>query len=126
MSHRLLIAEDNRVVAYLIEHVLTEAGYTVVVALDGIEAIAHLQAGADRFSMAVLDLVMPRADGAAVLAAIATLCPALPVVLTSGHSEDEARRLIGSAPIAAFLAKPWQPEALLDIIARVLRPGAPT
>jgi two-component system cell cycle sensor histidine kinase/response regulator CckA len=126
MSHRLLIAEDNRVVAYLLEHVLTEAGYTVLVALDGIEAIAHLEADANQFSMVVLDLIMPRADGAAVLAAIATLCPALPVVLTSGHSEDDARRLIGSAPIVAFLAKPWRLETLLDTVGRVLRPGAPT
>jgi CheY-like chemotaxis protein len=126
MSRSVLVAEDDRVVAYLVEQVLVEAGYAVVIAEDGIEAIDHLRDGPDRFAMAVLDLVMPRADGAAVLAAIAVLCPHLPVVLTSGYSEDYVRSRIGEAPIVAFLAKPWRPEALLEIVSRALGPGTPT
>jgi two-component system cell cycle sensor histidine kinase/response regulator CckA len=127
MSRSLvLVAEDDRMVAYLVEQVLLDAGYAVVIAEDGIEAIACLRAGADRFAMAVLDLVMPRADGAAVLAVIADLCPALPVVLTSGFSEDYVRSRIGEAPIVAFLAKPWRAEALLAIVERALGPRPPT
>ncbi len=126
MSRRLLIAEDDRIVAYLLEQVLVDAGYTVLVAQDGMEAIEHLQAGADRFGMAVLDLVMPRADGTAVLAAIARVCPTLPVILSSGYAEDYVRSRIGDAPIVAFLPKPWRPEALLEIVGRVLGPGTPT
>ncbi|RPH46359.1 MAG: response regulator [Burkholderiales bacterium] len=126
MSRHLLIAEDDRVVAYLLEQVLVEAGYSVLVAQDGLEAIDHLNAGADRFAMAVLDLVMPRADGAAVLAVIATVCPGLPVVLSSGYPEAYVRSRIGDAPIVAFLPKPWRPEALLDVVGRVLGPGRPT
>lgn len=126
MSRSVLVAEDDQVVAYLVEQMLVEAGHAVVIAEDGIEAIEYLHAGADRFALAVLDLVMPRADGAAVLAAIAVLCPDLPVVLTSGYSEDYVRSRIGEAPIAAFLAKPWRPEALLEIVASALGPRAPT
>ena len=126
MSRSVLVAEDDRVVAYLVEQVLVEAGYAVVIAEDGVEAIDHLRAGADRFALAVLDLVMPRADGSAVLAAVAELCPGLPVVLTSGYSEDYVRSRIGEAPIVAFLAKPWRPEALLEIVSSALGPRAPT
>ena len=126
MTRELLVAEDDRVVAYLVEQVLVNAGYTVVIAQDGIEAIEHLRAGPERFAVAVLDLVMPRADGDAVLAAIAVTCPGLPVVLTSGYSEAYVRSRIGDAPIAAFLPKPWRPEALLEVVARALGPAAPT
>jgi CheY-like chemotaxis protein len=126
MSRSVLVAEDDRIVAYLVEQVLVEAGYAVVIAEDGVEAIESLRAGADRFALAVLDLVMPRADGAAVLAAIAELCPGLPVVLTSGYSEDYVRSRIGEAPIVAFLAKPWRPETLLEIVASTLGPRATT
>jgi two-component system cell cycle sensor histidine kinase/response regulator CckA len=124
MSRSVLVAEDDRVVAYLVEQVLLDAGYAVVLAEDGIEAIECLRAGADRFAMAVLDLVMPRADGAAVLAVIAELCPGLPVVLTSGFSEDYVRSRIGEAPIVAFLAKPWRADVLLAIVASALGPRA--
>ncbi|MCX7230166.1 MAG: response regulator [Burkholderiales bacterium] len=126
MSRSVLVAEDDRVVAYLVEQVLVEAGYAVVIAEDGVEAIEYLRAGADRFALAVLDLVMPRADGSAVLAAVAELCPGLPVVLTSGYSEDYVRSRIGEAPIVAFLAKPWRPVALLEIVSSALGPRAPT
>lgn len=118
----VLVAEDDRMVAWLVEQVLDGLGCGAEHAVDGIDAIERLHADASRFSLAVIDLVMPRADGATVLAAVLRLRPSLPVVMTSGHDEAYVRERIGGAPIAAFLPKPWQPETLADVVRSVLGP----
>jgi DNA-binding NarL/FixJ family response regulator len=55
-----------------------------------------------------------------VLAAVLHLRPSLPVLMTSGHDEAYVRERIGHAPIAGFLAKPWQPEDLETMVRSVL------
>lgn len=120
---RVLVAEDDRMVAFVVEQVLGELGCEVEHAADGLEAIELLHADASRFALAVVDLVMPRADGATVLAAILRTRPGLPVVMTSGHDEAYVRARIGSAPIAGFLPKPWRPETLAEVVRAALGPA---
>lgn len=120
---RVLVVEDDRIVAWLVEQVLDGIGCEVEHASDGVEAIERLHADASRFALAIVDLVLPRADGATVLAAIARLRPALPVLMTSGHDEAYVRGRIGDAPIVGFLSKPWQPETLEAAVRVALGPA---
>ncbi|MFM1989331.1 MAG: hypothetical protein RJA99_2288 [Pseudomonadota bacterium] len=109
---RVLVVEDDRMVAWIVEQVLQGIGCEVEHASDGLEAIERLHADASRFALAIVDLVLPRADGATVLAAVRRLRPSLPVLMTSGHDEAYVRGRIGDVPIAGFVPKPWQPETL--------------
>lgn len=120
---RVLVVEDDRMVAWLVEQVLGGLGCEVEHATDGLEAIERLHADAFRYALAIVDLVLPRADGATVLAAVRRLHPALPVLMTSGHDEAYVRGRIGDAPIAGFLAKPWQPETLEAAVRAALGPA---
>ncbi|MFZ4756564.1 MAG: response regulator [Burkholderiaceae bacterium] len=120
MTRRLLVAEDDRLVAAVLEQMLIDAGFEVELAEDGLQAIAKVAADPSGFDLALIDLVMPSADGAEVMAAIGRLNPDLPVVLTSGHGEDYVRERVGNVRYAAFLPKPWRPQQLFATIGEIL------
>jgi len=120
MASTLLVAEDDRLGALLAEQVLRGAGWEVVVTGDGVEAIEALQAAPDRFALALLDLVMPRADAIAVIDAARALRPALPIVLTSGYPESFVRERLGARTISGFVPKPWLLPTLVETVRRAL------
>ena len=116
----VLIAEDDRLVSFVMIEVLERSGHTVQHAVDGREAIAMLAQSRPPVDLAVIDLVMPQLDGAKVLAFCRERFPALPVILTSGYTQAYAEtRLQGLSP-DAFLAKPWHVDALTEAIERLL------
>lgn len=86
---RILIAEDEKALARALELKLTNAGFEVTVVVDGEKAIALLSQ--ERFDFLLLDLVMPRKDGFAVLSELAAKKIKVPTVVLSnlGQTEDE-------------------------------------
>jgi CheY-like chemotaxis protein len=114
----LLLVEDDGDVREALASVLREAGYEVVRAADGAEAIRALRSGL-RPSAILLDLTMPVMDGFQFRAeqrgdpALAHI----PVILISAERAlDRDARTLG---VAARIAKPAQVEDLLAIVARV-------
>ncbi len=115
-SGTVLLAEDDPMVRRLAVLVLSRAGYQVLVAEDGDEALRLFGENAEDIDLAVLDLVMPKRDGAAVCHALRTLRPDLPVLFCSGYSGgtldatlEEATR-IGSV---SMLRKPYSASDLM-------------
>ena len=95
---------------------LTAAGYAVVAASDGEEALMKLRHDPVHFDAVLLDLTMPMLDGEDTLIALRMLAPHLPVVLTSGYSEQTvAQRFVGRG-LADFLPKPYVSEELVASI----------
>lgn len=88
---RILIAEDEKALARVLELKLTKAGFAVVIAEDGEEASRLL--ASESFDLVLLDLVMPKKDGFAVLSELALKKTTLPVVVLSnlGQTEDEKK-----------------------------------
>lgn len=88
---RILIAEDEKALARVLELKLAKAGFAVSIAEDGEEASRLL--ATDQFDLLLLDLVMPKKDGFAVLAELAQKKAHLPVVVLSnlGQTEDEKK-----------------------------------
>lgn len=88
---RILIAEDEKALARVLELKLTKAGFAVVIAEDGEEASRLL--ASESFDLVLLDLVMPKKDGFAVLSELAGKKATLPVVVLSnlGQTEDEKK-----------------------------------
>ena len=99
---------------------LMSAGYEVVAARGGHEAIAAVEAEPDRFALVVLDLTMPELDGRETHDRLKRLRPSLPVLLMSGYAEQDASdRFVGSA-LAGFLHKPFTMHALQQAVAEIL------
>jgi CheY-like chemotaxis protein len=112
----VLIVDDDPMIRDFAGAVLSGAGYTVVTAVDGEEALAKLRRDTMQFDAVLLDLTMPKLDGEDTLMALRMISPNLPVVLTSGYGEQAiVQRFVGRG-LADFLPKPFVSEALLGVI----------
>jgi CheY-like chemotaxis protein len=89
---KVLIADDEKFVTLLYKDMLEHAGFTVVVAADGVEALEMVKQ--ERPDIVLLDLVMPRQDGFKVLAAIKSdpELQSIPVAVLSNLSQDDDER----------------------------------
>lgn len=112
---RLLVVEDEVFIRMFICDVLRDAGYDVVEAVNGDEALDILKAGV-AIDLVLTDVRMPGStDGLALLAFVRKHLAHLPVIITSGHLECEIALARGAAQ---FLAKPFNVEAALKMIGR--------
>src|SRR5260370_9029702 len=101
--------------------VLTALGYSILVARDGREAIEKFEANPRKISLVVLDVVMPRLDGPGALEQIRGINPSIPVILTSGYSEEsEMLSSLVSRGAALLLHNPYPPKDLARKIRDIL------
>jgi CheY-like chemotaxis protein len=100
---------------------LRRAGYTVLMARDGQEAVEVYQRERARIALVILDLVMPRLSGQDALRELLRLDPGVRVVVCSGQAEEEAGP--GLAGALGFLAKPYRDQDLPLAVRRVLDRG---
>ncbi len=117
----ILVVDDEDVVRRPCIEYLTHRGFAAAGASGGAAALDLFAARAGEIACVVLDLTMPGLSGAAVFAELARLRPGLPVILSSGFSEDAAFQDFGELRPAGFLQKPFRLEALVREITRVLR-----
>jgi CheY-like chemotaxis protein len=109
---RVLVVDDEAGVRAVARETLKRAGFEVVTANDGLDAI-ELLAHDSAFQGVLLDVTMPRMSGVEVFRLIKARQPNLPVVLTSGYSAQDATTRFGSDGVAAFIQKPFMPAALV-------------
>lgn len=112
-ARRVLVIEDDRAVTDLLRSVLTDEGFEVEVAADGLEGLLLLRAAAP--DVALLDLMMPAVDGVRVLVQLleeggGTL--PVPVIVITGSSEGAARSRELLDPDDVF-EKPFEPDRLV-------------
>ena len=118
MARTLLVVEDEPSIAALLALVLGEEGYRVAVAGDGRAALRRLAEGG--YDLVLSDIMMPRLDGLGLARAMGAdpALRAIPLILMSAvHLPRD-----GVARYAAFLAKPFDLDALLATVARLLNP----
>ncbi|HEY3384690.1 MAG TPA: PAS domain S-box protein [Vicinamibacterales bacterium] len=124
----ILLAEDEDLVRGLAKRVLEGAGYTVLTARDGAEAVAIFDAHRDEIALALLDVVMPRLNGPQVHAHIRARRRDVPVLYCSGYSRQMLEESTGGGADDGLdlLLKPYEPRVLLDRVrARLSRPPQP-
>lgn len=118
----VLLVEDSRFLRISTERTLSRAGYRVVNAGDGEEALQVINN--ELPDLVLLDMMLPKLSGPDVLQAIKknSATAAIPVIVLSGLSQKNEEKLI-SAGAAAFLEKGSildTPQVLLNAVARVL------
>lgn len=113
-SGGVLVVDDEPEVRRFVARVLERAGFDVVTAGDGAEAVERFAADQGRIGLAVLDLTMPRMNGEEAFAELRALRPDLPVLITSGYDEQEAlARFDRTDAGIGFLGKPYRVGVLL-------------
>ncbi|HEY1809002.1 MAG TPA: response regulator [Acidobacteriaceae bacterium] len=117
----ILIADDRASSRELLRTVLQRAGYEVLEAEDGVQALAQARNGHP--DLILLDLQMPGLDGFGVLAELRgdPQFADLPVLaLTASAMRGDREKILG-AGFTDYLAKPAGPEVLRETVARLLR-----
>jgi two-component system cell cycle response regulator DivK len=110
----VLVADDNEVAQRLCRRVLEKAGYGVLIAADGLQAVdAALQ---QRPSMILMDVAMPGIDGLEAMRRIKAEIPAMPIVIASAHSMASDRERFLAAGADNVLSKPFRLADLLSIV----------
>jgi PAS domain S-box-containing protein len=120
-NETVLLAEDDDLVRGMAIKVLEKAGYQLLVATDGEQAVNLFEQHGSEIQLVVLDVVMPKLDGPAVVEQIRKVAPDLPVLFCSGYSRS-AGETFYTAPGTDMLQKPYPPKELLLKIRQMLSP----
>ena len=119
----VLIVEDEFAIADLLEMALTDEGYRVVKAANGRQGLARL--AEDSPDLVISDFMMPVLDGAGLVQAMrqSEAQREIPVVIMSSMPEANVHARIEG--YAAFIRKPFQIVALMQLIAAILQAARP-
>ncbi len=120
MNRTIITAEDSSSLRGLMSSTLQEAGYQVIEAYDGQEALERL--AEQEVGMLITDLNMPRLDGIDLIREVRKE-PAnrfLPIVMLTSDTESGRRQEGKEAGASAWIQKPFKPEQLLKVVQMVL------
>jgi two-component system, cell cycle sensor histidine kinase and response regulator CckA len=119
-AETILLVEDEARVRKLIVDVLSNRGYYVMEATRGEEAIRLCKEHDGKIDLALVDVVMPEMSGPGVVKQIARLCPEIRVLYISGYTDEAIVHHGIPQSGAAFLQKPFMPNALVQKVREVL------
>lgn len=120
MSDRILLVEDDRRLAEMVQDYLGEAGYSVTIAPNGADALLKQKSG--EFCAIILDLMLPDMDGLEICRTIRTVDD-IPILMLTAKG-DAMDRVVGLELGADdYLPKPFEPRELLARLKAILRRG---
>jgi two-component system, cell cycle sensor histidine kinase and response regulator CckA len=119
-TETILIAEDDADVRALVKQALCEAGYRVLEACDGEEAVQLYHEKREGIDLLLLDVVMPKKNGKETLEEISALSPELPIIFMSGYTADIIDRNGLMTSGVHLISKPFVPNQLLATVRKAL------
>ncbi|MFH0825193.1 MAG: PAS domain S-box protein [Pseudomonadota bacterium] len=112
----ILLVDDEELIRELGSRILTRAGYRVICAGDGIEALELFEKENGKISLVILDLTMPRMDGTQCLTELRKRDPLIRVLVASGHSDAARGEGLFRCGADGFVGKPF---AVRDLLQKV-------
>lgn len=120
MAKKVLVVDDSAVIRQVEETVLVKAGYEVVSANGGKEALVKMETAA--FNLVLTDLNMPDLDGVSLIKQVRASAKhrLTPIVMVTTESKDSKKQEGKSAGATAWMVKPFTPDQLLAVVKRIL------
>ena len=122
MARTILIVDDSASVRQVVGIALKGAGYDVIVAGDGEEALAKLDG--QRIHLIIADVNMPNMDGITFVAEAKKL-PAYkftPIIMLTTESQEDKKKQAQAAGAKAWVTKPFQPEQMISAVSKLIAP----
>ncbi|MDO9117637.1 MAG: response regulator [Nitrospira sp.] len=121
MGKMVLVVDDSSTMRQMVAFTLTGAGFQVVEAGNGKEAVSKITGGA-KPDLIVTDLNMPEMDGISLIREVRKM-PALkftPILMLTTESADDKKKDGQAAGATGWIVKPFNPEQMLKVIQKVL------
>ncbi len=116
----VMIVDDEEFITLLAWQALAEAGYRVVTARDGVQALEIYRKLREEIALVILDFTMPVLDGWDVFVELRELNPNANVVLSSGFTEHAKLRAMLARGLRGFIPKPYTQDRLLAHVRQTL------
>ena len=119
MSKTIMTVDDSRSVRQMVAFTLQQAGYTVVEAVDGRDALAKLST---QVNLVITDLNMPNMGGIELIKAIRADASYkfMPIIMLTTESQMDKKQEGKAAGATGWIVKPFNPEQLVAVIKKVL------
>jgi two-component system cell cycle sensor histidine kinase/response regulator CckA len=112
----ILVAEDEEFVQLFLKAILARAGYRLIVAKDGEEALRKFKKHQDKISLVISDIVMPKMNGRVLYEEIYKIKPRIKIIFMSGYLPDTINFNGMLTDQVRFITKPFSKKALFDEI----------
>ena len=119
MAKVILTVDDSASVRQMVRFTLADAGYTVIEAVDGLDALAKL---IRPVNLVITDLNMPNLDGIGLIRKVRALpaCKGVPIIMLTTESQDSRKQEGRSAGATGWIVKPFATQQLLAVVKKVI------
>jgi CheY-like chemotaxis protein len=119
----VLVVDDEEIVRNLAKKMVEIAGFSVLTANDGEEAVRLYREHQNEIACVLLDLTMPKMGGEEAFRAIRQISPDVRVILSSGYSEETATGRFAGMGLAGFIQKPYQLDTMIATLREAVGGG---
>ncbi len=120
MAKKIMTVDDSATIRQMLKFTLSDAGFDVIEAVDGVDACAKLKD--NPVNMVITDLNMPQMDGIELIREVRK-DPAnrfVPIIMLTTESQETKKQEGKSAGASGWIVKPFSPEQLLAVVKMVL------
>lgn len=119
MTRTVLTVDDSKTIREMVSFTLTTAGYNVLEAEDGVQALKVLES--NQPNLVITDLNMPNMDGLTLIKKIREMgqFSSTPILMLTTENTDERKNEGRSAGATGWIVKPFDPEKLLQVVTKV-------
>lgn len=121
---RILFVEDEEEIAIIARKMLETAGFSVMVAHTGKEALQYFTISPDLFDVLITDMAMPEMTGEELIREIGRIKPGFPMILCTGHSDRVDEAVAKASGATAYINKPYDFKYLSQLASECLKKGA--
>jgi two-component system chemotaxis response regulator CheY len=121
MAHTLLIVDDSASMRQMVSFTLKDAGYDVIAATNGKDALTKLDGA--KISMVITDLNMPEMDGIELIKQLRAKAgfKFTPIIMLTTESQDSKKMAGKQAGASGWIVKPFKPDQLLDTVKKFVK-----
>ena len=119
MPKVILTVDDSASVRQMVRFTLADAGYSVIEAVDGRDAMTKLT---PPVNLIITDLNMPNLDGLGLIRAVrsGSGCKGVPIIMLTTESQDARKQEGRAAGATGWIVKPFNPPQLLAVVKRII------
>jgi two-component system chemotaxis response regulator CheY len=119
MAKTILTVDDSASVRQMVKFTLSDAGYTVIEAVDGKDGLEKVTSAVN---LVITDLNMPNLDGIGLIRGVRAnpACKGVPIVMLTTESQDARKQEGKAAGATGWIVKPFTTQQLLAVVKRLL------